>query len=74
MFEVSASKVFMWEQDEETGPLKSQKRILFHAFALPSTLSPIIYRISCVWIAVYYNCFPVSGIVFILKLATKITV
>lgn len=23
MFEIPAMKVFMWEQDEETGPLKS---------------------------------------------------
>lgn len=29
MFEISAMKVFMWEQDEEIGPSKSQKEITF---------------------------------------------
>lgn len=40
MFEISAVEVFMWEQDEETGPPESQKRSLFHASALPSTPLP----------------------------------
>lgn len=40
VFEISAVEVFMWEQDEETGPPKSQKRSLAHASALPSTLLP----------------------------------
>lgn len=65
MFEISAMKVFTWEQDEEneeTGPPESQKEITFFSMLLlsPQPFSPVIYRIACIWVALYCNYFLVS--------------
>jgi hypothetical protein len=47
----------MWEYDEESGPLKSQKMATFSALSPPFKN---IYIISCIWIGVYNNCFLIS--------------